>query len=145
MNIHNKISIWNDRFPVLFVILRIILGLILTIRGIYFLNAIKPLVYSFKEGSLIEPGMNTPLALLFCWVHILGGTFIILGLLTKISVWAQMPFVLTAIFILGLNNGLSRNYPYLLLEVFVLFLLILIAFSGGGEISMDNYVKKHLL
>ena len=89
--------------------------------------------------------MNMPFALLFCWVHILGGTFIILGLLTKISVWAQIPVVLAAIFILGLNNGLSRTYPDLLLQIFVLFLLILIAFGGGGEISMDNYVKKHLL
>ncbi len=145
MNTHNKISVWNDRFPVLFVILRIILGLILTIRGIYFLNTIKPMVYLFKEGGLNEPGVNMSLALFFCWVHILGGTFIILGLLTKISVWAQLPIVLGAIFILCLNNSLSHTYPDLLLEIFVLFLLILIAFAGSGEISMDNYVKKHLL
>lgn len=145
MNIHDNISSWDNKFPFLFVTLRIILGLILTARGIYFLTTIKPLIYLVKGGKSNAPGMNMPMGLLFCWVHILGGTFIILGLLTKISVWSQISIILGALFIFILNNSLSRIYPDLLETVPILFLLVLFAFAGGGEISMDNYVSKHLL
>jgi uncharacterized membrane protein YphA (DoxX/SURF4 family) len=89
--------------------------------------------------------MNMPLALFVCWVHLLGGTFIILGFLTRISVWAQIPIILGAIFFINLNNGLPHSFPELLLSIFVLILLILFAMTGGGKISMDRYLKKHLL
>ena len=89
--------------------------------------------------------MNMPLALFVCWVHILGGTFIILGLLTRIAVWAQIPIIVGAIFFINLNNGMPYSFPELLLSVFVLILLILFALAGGGKISMDQYAKKHLL
>jgi putative oxidoreductase len=145
MNIPNKISAWDDKHPVLFAILRVILGLILAIRGIYFLTTIEPLFYLIKGSRLSELNMNMPLALFVCWVHILGGTFIILGFLTRISVWAQIPIILGAIIFINLNDNLSLTYPDLLLSIFVLILLILFAFAGGGKISMDNYAKGHLL
>jgi putative oxidoreductase len=145
MNIANKISAWDEKHPVLFAILRVILGLILAIRGIHFLTTIKPLFYLIKDSRLNELNMNMPLALFICWVHILGGTFIILGLLTRISAWAQIPIILGAIFFINLNNNLSLTYPDLLLSIFVLILLILFALAGGGKISMDNYAKGHLL
>jgi putative oxidoreductase len=145
MNIFNRFKFWDDKYPVLFVILRIALGLILSIRGIYFLTRIRPLFYLIKESKLNELNINMPLALVICWIHTLGGAFIILGLLTRISVWAQIPIVLGAIFIINLNNPLSLTYPDLLLAVVVLILLIFFAVVGGGKISMDNYAKGHLL
>ena len=145
MNLPAKISSWDDKYPFLFVILRVALGLILTIRGLYYLTAIQPLFYLIKGSRLSRLNMNMPLALFVCWVHILGGTFIILGFLTKISVWAQIPIILGAIFFINLNNGIPHSFPELLLSVFVLMLLILFAFAGGGKFSMDQYAKKHLL
>ncbi len=145
MNISNKISAWDNKYPVLFVILRVVLGLILVLRGIYFLTTIKPLFYLIKDSRLSGLNINMPLALFICWVHLLGGTFIILGFLTRISVWAQIPIILGAIIFINLNNSLSVTYPDLLLSVFVLILLILFALAGGGKISMDNYAKGHLL
>jgi len=145
MNLPDKISSWDDRYPLLFVILRVILGLILTIRGLYFLTSIQPLYYIIEGSRLSRLNMNMPLALFVCWVHILGGTFIILGLLTRISVWAQIPVILGAIFFINLNNGMPHSLGELLLSIFVLLLLILFAFAGGGKISMDQYAKKHLL
>ena len=145
MNLPAKISSWDDRYPFLFVILRVALGLILAIRGLYFLTTIQPLFYLIKGSSLSRLNMNMPLALFLCWVHILGGTFIVLGFLTRISAWAQIPIILGAIFFINLNNGLPHSFPELLLSVFVLILLVLFAFTGGGKISMDQYAKKHLL
>src|SRR5450432_1873900 len=145
MNMPGRISAWDDKYPFLFVILRVVLGLILAIRGIYFLTAIQPLFYLIKSSGLSKLNMNMPLALFVCWVHILGGTFIILGFLTRISAWAQIPIILGAIFFINLNNNLSQSFPELLLSVFVLILLIPFALAGGGKISMDRYAKGHLL
>jgi uncharacterized membrane protein YphA (DoxX/SURF4 family) len=145
MNLPGKISSWDDKYPFLFVILRIGLGLILAIRGLYYLTTIQPLFYLIKGSSLSKLNINMPLALFVCWVHILGGTFIILGLLTRISAWAQIPVLLGAIFFINLNDGTSHSIQELLLSVIVLILLILFALAGGGKISMDQYAKKHLL
>jgi putative oxidoreductase len=145
MNLPGKISSWDDKYPFLFVFLRVALGLILAIRGLYFLTSIQPLYYLIEGSRLSRLNMNMPLALFVCWVHLLGGTFIILGFLTRISVWAQIPIILGAIFFINLNNGMPHSFPELLLSVFVLILLILFALKGGGKISMDQYLKKHLL
>lgn len=145
MNLPGKISLWDDKYPLFFVILRIALGLILAFRGLYYLTSIQPLYYLIKDSSLSRLNINMPLALFVCWVHILGGTFIILGFLTKISAWAQIPVLLGAVFFINLNNGSAHSFPELLLSVVVLLLLILFALAGGGRISMDQYAKKHLL
>ena len=145
MNISNQIIAWEDKNPVLFVILRVVLGLILAIRGIYFLTTIEPLYHLIRGSKLSELNMNMPLAMFICWVHTLGGTFIILGLLTRISVWAQIPIILGAIIFINLNQNLPATFPSLLLAIFVLILLILFAVAGGGKISMDYYAKGHLL
>jgi putative oxidoreductase len=140
-----KISAWDDKYPFLFVILRVILGLILAIRGVFFLTSIQPLFHLIKSSSLNELNMNMTLALFICWVHLLGGTFIILGLLTRISAWAQIPILIGAIFFINLSSSLSNSISELLLSVFVLILSAWFAMAGGGKISMDNYAKSHLL
>ena len=145
MNIQGKISAWDNKYPFLFVIFRVMLGLILAIRGIFFLTSIQPLFHLIKSSSLNGLNMNMTLALVICWVHLLGGTFIILGLLTRISAWAQIPILIGAILFINLNGGLSQSFSELLLSVFVLVLSALFAIAGGGKISMDNYAKTHLL
>src|ERR1700681_1004476 len=97
MNISRKISEWDDKHPVMFAILRVVLGLILAIRGIYFLTTIQPLFYLINDSRLSGLNISMPLALFICCVHTLGGAFIILGFLTRISVWAQIPIILGAI------------------------------------------------
>ena len=89
--------------------------------------------------------INRTLALLICWVHLLGGTFIIMGLLTRISAWAQVPIMVGAIIFINLNSSLSQHFSELLLSLLVLILSVWFAWAGGGKISMDYYVKRHLL
>ena len=141
----NKIYAWEDKFPAVYTILRVALGMILAIRGIYFLTTIQPLYAVIKESKLGELNMSMPLALIICWAHTLGGTFIILGLLTRISAWVQIPIVLGAVIFINIGINLSRTFPDLLLSILVLLLLIIFAIGGGGKISMDNYAKEHLL
>jgi putative oxidoreductase len=145
MTITHRISALEDRYPVYFLILRVALGMILAIRGIYFLTAIQPLYSVIKASRLGELNMDMTLALIVCWVHTLGGTFIILGLLTKISVWAQIPIVFGAVIFININSDLPHTFQDLFLSLIVLILLLVFAITGGGKISMDNYSKKHLL
>jgi uncharacterized membrane protein YphA (DoxX/SURF4 family) len=145
MSITNKISAWEDKHQVYFVILRVALGMVLAFRGIYFLTTIRPLFSLIEQSRLNQLNMNMPLAMVISWVHTLGGAFIILGFLTRISAWAQIPIVLGAVVFINLNSSLSRSFPELLLSVLVLIASIIFAFAGGGKISMDNYAKNHLL
>jgi len=145
MSIPGKISSWDDKYPFVFVIIRIALGIILAFRGIFFLRTIQPLFHLIQGSSLNELNINMTLALFICWVHLLGGTFIILGLLTRISAWAQVPILLGAIFFINLNSRLSNGFSELLLSVLVLILSVWFAWAGGGKISMDYYLKKRLL
>ena len=145
MKISGKISSWDAKYSFLFVILRVVLGLILAIRGIFFLTSIQPLFHLIKSSGLNELNMNMSLALFVCWVHLLGGTFIILGFLTRISAGAQIPILIGAILFINLNSSLSNSISELLLSVFVLILSAFFAMAGGGKISMDNYAKSHLL
>ena len=145
MNMPGKISAWDDKYPFLFVLLRVALGMILTIRGVFFLTSIEPLFHLIRSSSLNELNMNTSLALFVCWAHLLGGTFIVLGLLTRISALVQIPILIGAIVFVNLNSRLAFSFPELLLSVVVLILSVFFAFAGGGKISMDNYAKRHLL
>ena len=145
MSITNKISVWEVSHPVAFLGLRVALGMILAIRGIYFLTSIQPLFSVIRESKLGELNMDMTLALVICWVHTLGGTFIILGLLTRISAWAQIPIVLGAILFINLSSSLPHTFQDLLLSIFVLVLSVIFALAGGGKFSMDSYAKEHLL
>ena len=145
MSIPGKISAWDDKYPYVFVIIRTALGITLAFRGISFLTTIQPLFHLIQSSSLNELNINMTLALFICWIHLLGGTFIILGLLTRISAWAQVPILLGAIFFVNLNGRLSNGFTELLLSVLVLILSVWFAWAGGGKISMDNFLKKTLL
>jgi len=145
MNMPGKISAWDDRYPFVFVILRVALGIILAFRGIFYLTSIQPLFHLIENSSLNELNINRSLALFICWVHLLGGTFIVLGLLTRISAGVQIPILLGAIFFVDLNRNLSPGFSDLLLALFVLILSVWFAWAGAGKISMDHYIKTHLL
>lgn len=141
MNMQGKISVWDDKYPFLFVILRVMLGLILAIRGIFFITSIQPLFHLIKSSSLSGLNMDMTLALVISWVHLLGGTFIILGLLTRISAWAQIPILIGAVLFINLNSSLSQSFSELLLSVFVLILSVLFAIAGGGEYQWTTMPK----
>jgi putative oxidoreductase len=145
MNMPGKISAWDDKYPFLYVILRVALGMILTIRGVFFLTSIEPLFHLIRSSSLNELNMNMTLALFVCWAHLLGGTFIVLGFLTRVSASVQIPILLGAIIFINLNSRIAFSFPELLLSVVVLILSVFFALGGGGKISMDNYAKRHLL
>ena len=144
MNIVHRIDNWNRTHPfLLHTILRAILGLVLLQKGISFLSHseyLKELILQSRFASWV-----TLLASYIVFAHLLGGTLIIVGLLTRVAVVLQLPILIGAIlFINPLQGSFAINFE-LFLSVAVLVLLIYFLIKGPGELSMDAYLKGHLL
>jgi putative oxidoreductase len=144
MNLISQIKQWYFSHPIGFTILRVALGVCLAIQGIYFLNNAQALQKIIEDSIFNKLNIHDTLAIVVTWAHILGGTLIILGLITRIAAWIQIPITLGAIIFVNKNNIFTSHLD-LLLSVFILISLIFFAFEGGGFISMDEYVKKELL
>jgi putative oxidoreductase len=98
-----------------------------------------------ENSSLSNLNNSIWLAPIITWIHILGGTFIILDFFTRLSILAQFPIIMGAIIFINMGNGIYTPTSDLIFSLFVLVLLIVFTIEGGGPISMDNYVKNHLL
>jgi len=120
------------------------LGVCLAIRGIYFLNDSQSLQEVIQKSRLNALNLTVVLAMIITWVHLLGGTLIILGLWTRLAVWAQIPIVLGALIFIN-SSGMAMVHSDVLFSIFILVLLVVFAFDGGGKVSMDAYLKRHLL
>jgi putative oxidoreductase len=146
MNTLQQIGNWSlTHNPKWLVYFRVILGACLFIRGISFLNNTLALQQLIENSSLDNLDNSLWIALIITWIHLLGGVFISLGLFTRISVWVQIPFVLGAIFLIHIRNSVFSAQSDIIFPLFILVLLLVFAVEGGGQVSMDAYVKKHLL
>jgi len=77
------------------------------------------------------------------FAHLVGGIFIIVGLLTRAAVLIQVPVLAgAALFINPGEHGFALNGEFAL-SLLVLCMLFYFLFKGPGEISMDNYLRNH--
>ena len=146
MNMLHQIDHWSlTHNPKWLVIFRVVLGIILFVRGITFLNNTTALQHFIENSTLNNWDNSLWLSLIITWIHLLGGVFISLGLFTRISALVQIPVVLGAIIFTNASNSIFAAQPNLILPLVILLLLIVFTIEGGGQVSMDEYVKKHLL
>jgi putative oxidoreductase len=131
-------------YPMWFTIFRVMLGVCLVVQGIYFLNNAQTLEQAIESSSLHTLDLSAGLAMLITWAHILGGTLIVIGLFTRVAVWVQLPIIAGAIIFIN-KHAMALTHSDLLFTLFILILLILFAVDGGGQTSMDHYLKKYLL
>ena len=125
------------------VALRIILGAVLLIKGIFFIDNTALLQNLISESGF--QSFNAWLPLVITWAHLLGGCFIILGLLTRWAVILQLPILLGAVLFVNSQREVFAVDFELILSLLILLLLVLFLVIGSGPISMDDYRKKHLL
>ena len=122
--------------------LRVVTGLLLLLKGLYFISHSQEL-----HSMILQSDAATAVNFLVSYIsfaHLFGGAFIMLGLLTKLAVLLQIPIVVGALY----YNMTARAFgtgPELLLSIVVLVLLIYLMVSKCTPISMDEYLKKHLL
>tara|TARA_B110001450_G_scaffold256935_1_gene289591 strand:+ start:2942 stop:3364 length:423 start_codon:yes stop_codon:yes gene_type:complete len=117
-------------------IIRVGLGVFIFYKGLYFMN------HMLLLSNLIEPLKNYvgEIILLHYIVpaHLIGGVLIIIGLLTRWAISAQIPILIGALFVNILEDMSILNLVIIMSIIFVsLFFLI----YGSGKNSVDYYLK----
>ncbi len=141
MGIVQKLT--HERQPMLILLLRVALGLILLLKGLFFLShagQLESMIHDsrFGYGTAYLVGYIT-------FAHLFGGSFIVLGLLTRWMVALQLPILAGAVLFFNRAGALFGVGSEFLLTLLVLILLIFFLYEGGGPVSMDRYLKKHKL
>lgn len=117
-------------------LLRVALGVFLFIKGIDFMSN------HVQMAEVIRPFQDIPGGMLTMHyvapAHFVGGFLIVIGLLTRWAVAAQIPILLGAI-IVGFLGGISILNLFVALITF--FVCVFFLFYGSGKHSADYYLK----
>jgi putative oxidoreductase len=116
-----------------FDLIRIYLGIGLTVRGILF----------FMDptwiGHLLDVSGETQLAARLVAIgHIAGGALLGLGLYTRLAAAVQVIPVFGALVLLHSHDGLASQNQSLEFSALVLIMLLFFAFFGAGQWSLDR-------
>jgi uncharacterized membrane protein YphA (DoxX/SURF4 family) len=130
----------NDQ-PRWLTVFRIILGLVLLLKGISFIRDMAAL-RSMIELTGVEAFSHhsDTLAFVVACINLLGGLFIACGLFTRTSSIVQIPILIIATFFVNIRAESSGE---LILSAIVLLLLILFAIKGSGALSADEYFRSY--
>lgn len=121
-------------------IIRVLLGIILMIKGISFIDN-KDILFSMLQ----ESGSWLPSLIIIHYsivVYICCGFAIAAGLLTRLSVLFAIPIVLGTIIFNDLHRNLFELNSQPGYSILILFMLLFFLFYGAGNFSVDNYLKK---
>jgi uncharacterized membrane protein YphA (DoxX/SURF4 family) len=117
-------------------LVRIILGIFLFIKGVDFMSNHQLMAEMIKPFQSIPGGM-----IIMHYVapaHFVGGFLLVIGLLTRWVVLAQLPIIIGAILVNFLGE---MNVSNLILATIVFVLLIFFLIYGSGKHSADYYLK----
>ncbi|MGA0558468.1 DoxX family protein [Larkinella sp. VNQ87] len=142
MNVLQRVEHWGDtHHPAWIDALRIMLGIILFLKGVSFIGDTEHL-YSLVGGKAF--GL-TPVFLVHyvAFAHIVGGLLIAVGCLTRLAVLLQLPILVGAVFFVNIRQGFSALNSELWLSIVVLALMLLFLVVGSGKFSADEYMRQH--
>jgi len=122
--------------------LRIYLGVALMIKGIYFVTDMKPILDPLEEAGLeaMEWWRNF-VAWGVVFGHIIGGLCLLLGFATRVAAGLNAIVLLGAVgahIFGGEGGGLLTTNRSFQFTFFVFFTLALVAWRGGGPLSLDR-------
>jgi putative oxidoreductase len=142
MSIYRDMKRWgDDHHPRWFVILRILLGILLLVKGISFMNNNSLLKELFSGTSLSDDSGWLPIVI--TCMHLLGGSFLVIGLQTRLVAILELPIVIGAIVFINVQKSLFAPQSELGLAFLVLLLLVFFIVEGSGPLSVDSYWSKN--
>jgi putative oxidoreductase len=143
MNVIHRIEKWGDsHHPKFLDIIRIALGIFLLLKGLGFMDNtanLKSIIENQTDIS-IAPVLLMALVYYVTFVHLVGGTLIALGILTRFSALMQIPVVFGAVFFINILQ--SPFNTDLISSVIALIFLVVFAVIGSGKLSLENYLER---
>ncbi len=142
MNLIHKIERWGDsHHPGILDVIRIVLGIFLFMKGLAFMENtayLKDLIDNQTDINL-SPDLLMAAVYYVTFVHLVGGTLIALGILTRLSSILQIPVVFAAVFFVNIFDSPVNNELWY--SIIALILLMLFTVIGSGPISLDRYLE----
>ena len=141
MNLIHKIERWGDNHhPKFLDIIRIALGIFLLLKGLGFMDNTANLKSIIENSSdiTVSPALLMALVYYVTFVHLVGGTLIALGIMTRFSALMQIPVVFGAVFFVNILQ--SPFNTDLTSSVAALIFLVVFAVIGSGKLSLENYL-----
>lgn len=137
----HKIEHWGDEHhPKVFDLIRIALGAFLLMKGLAFMDNTAYLKDLIENQGVVHfsPGILETLVYYVTFAHLVGGTLIMLGTLTRLACVIQLPIVLAAVFLTGIFRDTvnSMIWP----SIAALALLAMFTVIGSGPWSLDKYL-----
>jgi uncharacterized membrane protein YphA (DoxX/SURF4 family) len=144
MDIVRKSETWRDSHQNSKIImgLRILLGLILVYKGIYFLEHNLDLQRVLSQSKFGFGSMA--IAHYIALVHLAGGLMIAAGFLTRFWVALQLPILIGAIVFINNQSSVFNVYRELILSIGVLLVLLFFLFYGAGRYSLDVFLRRKM-
>lgn len=140
MGVTEELDMWYDHNRHIFIdILRIIVGIILIMKGYFFLSHSEEMhkyLAAYHLGAMVDA-----VALLIAWINLAGGFFIMIGLITRIAALFQIPILFGGVLSINLSTNSAASSD-LLLTVLLFFLCIFFAIEGHGRFSIHNVLFK---
>ena len=142
MNLLQKIDSWAYRHhPKWLDVLRILLGVIIFMKGYFFIKNTDMLMSIMTNSKF--PWVSLILAHYVAFAHLVGGFMIAIGLLTRLVVIFQLPVLIGAVIFVNAQHGFFSENSELMFSIIVLFLLIFFLIYGSGPMSIDESWNKN--
>jgi len=120
---------------------RLVLGALLSIKGIAFMSN-ATLLENLLSASYWA-GSTHALQILISWANMLGGFFIIIGLQTRVMCLIQLPILIGAVVFINAQKGGFAPESEMGLAILALVLTILFVIEGSGPVSLDAYFSRN--
>lgn len=139
----HKIEHWGDaHHPKMLDLIRIALGVFLLLKGLAFMDNTAYLKDMIENQNVVHfsPGILMALVYYVTFAHLVGGTLIVLGTLTRFACIIQIPIVLAAAFLTGIfvDPVNALVWP----SIIAMVLLALFTVIGSGPWSLDKYLAS---
>jgi uncharacterized membrane protein YphA (DoxX/SURF4 family) len=143
MTLIQQLEHWGEtHHPKWMDLVRIGLGAFLCYKGIQFLENMSAFISLISEKMSFGDFILVLIGHYVVFAHILGGVFLILGILTRFACLIQIPILIGALFFINAPGRWWSYFPELTLALVSLLLLIYFLIAGNGPLSLKLEEEK---